>query len=107
LIPWYQSRLNAGIWSARIVLSVEGEQFELFIVVIDPLTLEAILRLDMLITCTVDLLHKRLITGVGHVIGLDCQTQNIRGTVGVNNGQQDSCVVFPSSEAVGTHSREI
>ena len=46
--------------------------------VIDPLTTEAILGLDVLSQCTVDLLHKQLITGVGHVVTLDCQEPNMK-----------------------------
>lgn len=80
LMPWCQSRLVGAegsqlqvFGSASVVVSVGGEKFELFVVVIDPLTSEAILGLDMLTTCTVDLSQKRLITGAGHVIELDCQ----------------------------------
>ena len=82
LVPWCQSRLVGAegsqlrvFGSFQIVLSVEGKKFELFVVVIDPLTSEAILGLDMLTTCTVDLSHKRLTTGAGHVIELDCQSK--------------------------------
>ena len=111
LVPWCQSRLvgaeESHLWvcgSAPIVLSVEGNKFELSEEVIDPLTSEAILGLDMLTTCTVDLSHKRLITGAGHVIGLDCQRQNNKDTVCVNDGQHqhDSCVVLPSSKPADT-----
>ena len=48
-----------------VTLNVAGERFELSVVVIDPLTSEAILGLDMLNQCTVDLSHKQLITGAG------------------------------------------
>ena len=43
--------------------------------VIDPLTSEAILGLDVLTQCSVDLSHGRLITGAGHVVNLYCQGQ--------------------------------
>ena len=71
-------------------------------VVIDPLTPETILGLDMLATCTVDLSHKRLITGAGHVIELECQRQNIKDTVCVNDGQHDSCAALPSFKTADT-----
>ena len=41
--------------SAIITLNLEGEIFDLSVVVIDPLTSEAILGLDVLTQCTVDL----------------------------------------------------
>ena len=57
-------------------MNIEGESFELSVVVIDPLTSEAILGLlDVLTQCTVDLSHRRLITGAGHVASLCCQGQ--------------------------------
>ena len=56
-------------------LNIEGDSFELSLVVIDPLTSEAILGLDVLTQCTVDLSHKRLITGAAHVVSLCCQGQ--------------------------------
>ena len=42
------------------------------VVVIDSLTTEAILRLDVLSQYTVDLLHRKLITGAGLVVTLCC-----------------------------------
>ena len=44
----------------------------------DPLTSEAILGLDVLVQCTVDLLHGHLITGTGHVVNtcMCCQQQS-------------------------------
>ena len=44
-------------------------------VVIDLLTSEAILGLDMLTTCIVDLSHRRLITSAGHEICLKGQNR--------------------------------
>ena len=82
LVPWCQSKLVAAegsqlhvFGSAVVKLSIEGESFELSVVVIDPLTSEAILGLDVLTRCTVDLSHRRLITGAGHVVNLYCQGQ--------------------------------
>ena len=45
------------------------------LVVIDPLTSEAILGVDVLTQYTVDLSHKQLITGAGHVVNMYCQGQ--------------------------------
>ena len=50
------------------------------VVVIDPLTTEAILGLDVLSQCTVDLLHRKLITSAGHVVTLCCQQPSIEWT---------------------------
>ena len=41
-----------------VKLSIEGESFELSVVVTDPFTSEAILGLDVHTQCTVDLSHK-------------------------------------------------
>ena len=58
--------------SAMVTLSIEGEKFELSVVVIDPLTSEAILGLDVFTHCTVDL--SQLITGaelfLPHVVNI-------------------------------------
>ena len=82
LVPWCQSKLVGAegsqlhvFGSAVVKLSIGGESFELSVVVIDPLTSEAILGLDVLTQCTVDLSHGRLITGAGHVVNLYCQGQ--------------------------------
>ena len=82
LVPWCQSKLVGAegsqlrvFGSAVVKLNIEGENLELSVVVIDPLTSEAILGLDVLTQCTVDLLHKRLITGAGHVVNMYCQGQ--------------------------------
>ena len=56
--------------SAEVDVDIQGEKFQLWVVVIDPLTTEAILGLDVLSHCTVDLLHGKLITGVGHIVTL-------------------------------------
>ena len=70
-----------------VTLSIEGEKYELSVVVIDPLTSEAILGLDVLTHCTVDLSQKQLITGAGHVVTMCCQHQNMGG----NTNLVDSC----------------
>ena len=62
--------------SPIITLNLESEIFDLSVVVIDPLTSEAILGLDVLTQYTVDLLRGRLITGAGHVVNMCCQNQN-------------------------------
>ena len=81
-VPWCQSKLVSVegnqlrvFGSAVVKLNIEGESFELSVVVIDPLTSEAILGLDVLNQCIVDLSHKKLITGAGHVVDLYCQGQ--------------------------------
>ena len=64
LVPWCQSKLIGAegsqlhvFGSAEVRLNIEGESFELSVVVIDPLTSEAITGLDVLTQCTVDLSH--------------------------------------------------
>ena len=82
LVLWCQSKV-IGVegsqlhvfGSAEVRLSIEGESFELSVLVINPLSSKAILGLDVLTQCTVDLSHKRLITGAGYVINLRCQGQ--------------------------------
>ena len=80
LVPWCQSKLVGAegsqlrvFGSAVAKLNIAGESFDLSVVVIDPLTSEAILELDVLTQCTVDLSHKQLITGAGHVVNMYCQ----------------------------------
>ena len=51
--------------SVNVTLNQEGEKFELCVVVIYPLTLEAIVGLDILSKCTDDLSQQYLITGMG------------------------------------------
>ena len=82
LVPWCQSKLIGAegsqlhvFGSAEVRLNIEGESFELSVIVIDPLTSEAILGLDVLTQCTVDLSNRQLITGAGHVVNLCCQGQ--------------------------------
>jgi len=62
---WCQSKLVGAegsqlrvFGSATVIVNIEGEEFELFVVVIDP----------------VDLSHRRLITGAGHVVCLNFQS---------------------------------
>ena len=87
LRPWNQKRLVGAegsqlqvFGSAEVTVDIQGEKFQLSVVVIEPLITEAILGLDLLSQCTVDLLHKQLITGVGHVVTLHCQQQNMKLT---------------------------
>ena len=87
LEPWCQKRL-VGVegsflqvfGSATVAVNIHGEILQVAVVVIDPLTIEAILGLDILSQCTVDLLHKKLITGAGHVVTLCCQEPNMEWT---------------------------
>ena len=79
LVPWCQSKLIGAegsqlhvFGSSEVRLSMECESFELSVVLIYPLTSEAILGLDVLTQCYVDLSHKRLITGAGDVVNLCC-----------------------------------
>ena len=58
-------------------IDIHGEILQVAVVVIDPLTTEAILGLDVLSQCTVDLLHRKLIAGAGHVVTLCCQLPNM------------------------------
>ena len=65
LVPWCQSKLVGAegsqlrvFGSAVVKLNIEGENLDLSVVVIDPLTSEAILGLDVLTQCTVDLSHQ-------------------------------------------------
>ena len=84
LIPWCQSKLVGAegsqlhvFGSALITLNLEGEILNYLLYrVIDPLTSKAILRLDVLTQCTVDLLHGQLIIGAGHVVNMCCQEQS-------------------------------
>ena len=82
LVSWCKSKLVGAegtrlhvFGSAMVKLSIEGERFKLSVEVIDPLTSEVILGLDVLTQCAVDLSHKQLITGVGHVVNLYYQGQ--------------------------------
>ena len=84
LVPWSQSRLIGAegsqlhvFGSADMTLNLEGEKFDLCVVVIYPLTSEAILGLDILSKCTVDLSQQRLITGAGNVVNMSCQTKKV------------------------------
>ena len=87
LEPWCQKRL-VGVegsflqvfGSATVAVNIHGEILQVAVVVIDPLTTEAILGLGILSQCTVDLLHKKLITGTGHVVTLCCQEPNMEWT---------------------------
>ena len=72
LVPWSKSRLvdvegsQLHVFgSVNVTLNQEGEKFELCVVVIYPLTLEAIVGLDILSKCTDDLSQQYLITGMG------------------------------------------
>ena len=81
--PWNQKRLvGAGGtllhvygWAA-VEIDVKGEKFSQSVVIVDPLATEAILGLDVLKHCVIDLSHEQLITGAGHVVPLYCKEQN-------------------------------
>ena len=81
-MPWCQSKLVGAegsqfhvFGSAVVTLNIEDDNLDLSVVVIDPLTSEA-LGLDVLTQCTVDLSHKQIITGAGHVVNMYCQGQD-------------------------------
>ena len=53
-----------------IEIDVKDEKFSQSVVIVDPLATEAILGLDVLRHCVIDLSRERLITGAGHVVNL-------------------------------------
>jgi len=55
---------------------MQGEKLQLSVVVIDPLTIEAVLELDVLSQCSDDLHHNKLITSAGNGNVLNCQGQD-------------------------------
>ena len=107
LAPWSQKKL-VGVegsflqvfGSATVTVDVQGEELQLAVVVIDPLTTEAILGLDVLTQCTVDLLHNQLITGAGHVVTLNFQEPNMKVTTDLVGFYDHETV---NSESVGDH----
>ena len=80
LQPWNRKKLvGAGGaflhvygWTT-IEIDVKGEKFSQSVVIIDPLATEAILGLDVLRHCVIDLSREQLITGAGHVVNLYCK----------------------------------
>ena len=64
--------------------------------VVDPLTTEAILGLDFLSSCSVDLVKHMLITGDGHVITLCSQNNHSRKTVPALSVRVGANVRIPS-----------
>ena len=56
-----------------IEIDVKSEQFSQSVVIVDPLVTEAILGLDVLRHCVIDLSREQLITGTGHVVNLYCK----------------------------------
>ena len=111
LVPWHQSKLVGAegsqlhvFGSALITLNLEGEIFELSVVVIDPLTSEAILGLDVLAQCTVNLLHGHLITGAGHVVNMCCQQQSTEWKTSLVDGC--GCQTLNNNMSTG-HSEDV
>ena len=97
LQPWNRKKLvGAGGaflhvygWTT-IEIDVKGEKFSQSVVIVDPLATEAILGLDVLRHCVINLSHEQLITGAGHVVNLYC-----KGPIGKQDsvepmGKQDS-----------------
>jgi len=81
LVPWSQSRLIGAegsqlhvFGSADMTLNLEGEKFDLCVVVIYPLTSEGLVILPK---CTVDISQQHLITGAGNVVNMSCQTKKV------------------------------
>ena len=80
LQPWNRKKLvGAGGaflhvygWTT-IEIDVKGEKFSQSVVIVDPLATEAILGLDVLRHCVIDLSREQLITGAGHVVNLYCK----------------------------------
>ena len=80
LQPWNRKKLvGAGGaflhvygWTT-IEIDVKGEKFSQSVVIVDPLATEAILGLDVLGHCVIDLSLEQLITGAGHVVNLYCK----------------------------------
>jgi len=70
LQPWCQKKLVGAE-------GIQGEKLQLSVVVIDPLTIEVILGLDVLSQCSVDLCHKKLITSAENVVVLNHQGQDM------------------------------
>ena len=54
----------------RLMLKLRSSQS---VVIVDPLATEAILGLDVLRHCVIDLSREQLITGAGHVVNLYCK----------------------------------
>ena len=78
LASWCQKRFvgveGSFFASFTVEIDIQGEILQVAVVVIDPLTTEAILGLDVLPQCTVDQLHRKLIA---HVVTLCCQQPNM------------------------------
>ena len=80
LQPWNRKKLVGADgaflhvygWTT-IEIDVKGEKFSQSVVIVDPLATEAILGLDVLRHCVIDLSHEQLITGAGHVVNLYCK----------------------------------
>ena len=111
LVPWCRSKLVGAegsqlhvFGSALITLNLEGEIFELSVVVIDPLTSEAILGLDVLAQCSVNLLHGHLITGAGHVVNMCCQQQSTEWKTSLVDGC--GCQTLNNNMSTG-HSEDV
>ena len=83
LEPWdQQSLVGAEGTTLRVHVSacvqweVDGKVFSHTVVIVDPLTTEAILGLDFLKGCMIDLVSHKLITSDGQLIVLNSQESN-------------------------------
>ena len=88
LEPWHQQSLVGAegttlrvYGSACVQWKVEGKMFSHSVAVVDPLTTDAILGLDFLKGCMIDLVTHKLITGDGQVIVLNSQENNRKSSV--------------------------
>ena len=97
-IRWCKRQFLQVFGSATVTVNIQGEIFQVAVVVVDPLTTEAILGLDVLSQCTVDLLHKKLITGAGHVVTLSCQEPNMEWITDLVNFGTVNSEITVSSE---------
>ena len=67
-----------------MTLNLEGEKFDLCVVVIYPLTSEGLVILPK---CTVDISQQHLITGAGNVVNMSCQTKKVEWKCNHNRPQ--------------------
>ena len=94
------------MWRAVFCKFLDWPQWyslQVAVVVIDPLTTEAILGLDILSQCTVDLLHRKLITVAGHVVTLCCQEPNMEWITDLVDVETVNSRVTVSSESKEHH----
>ena len=88
LEPWHQQSLVGAEGTTFRVYGlacaqwkVEGKMFLHSVAVVDPLTTDAILGLNFLKGCMIDLVTHKLIIGDGQVIVLDSQENNKKSSV--------------------------